>query len=63
MKLNQVNQTALRRCEDIEEQIKKLSAFVATRKTMAQKNQVPDWSYVGDLGHLQEKLGELHCLS
>jgi hypothetical protein len=63
MKLDQANQTALRRCNDIQAQLKKLSDLVAQRKAEALENKIPNWAYVGDLGHIQDKLGELHCLS
>jgi hypothetical protein len=62
VKLNQANQTALRRCRDIQAQIDRLTVFVAQREVMARENKIPDWGYVGDLGHIQDKLGELHCL-
>lgn len=63
MKLDQANQTALRRCQVIEAQLKKLSDLVAKRKAEALSNKIPNWAYVGDLGHIQNHLGELHCLS
>ena len=63
MKLNHANQTALDRCVEIEAKLKKLSKLVATRKAEARENKLPHWGYVGDLGHINFHIGELHCLS
>lgn len=57
--LAQHNQVALERCQRIEASMEALAKFVAGRKTLAAKNALPNWGYVGDLGHIETKLAEL----